>query len=255
MSHTITRADPLVHVGVKIAANADALFAASRHMLQLQVGELGAAVSRFPLFLSRVTDKSDWALSALASFEPGKNLFVTDGVYEPGFAPAAVQTHPFVLLNGDGDAGGPVIGFDESAESVSTTSGQALFSSGGDPSLFLKSIEARLRDGLAAAAQTRAFLHDLERLELILPITISLQCAGGETFRIGGLNTINEDRLKSMRGAALDELHEKGYLAPIYALLLSIGQLNPLMIRHNASTSLINIEQIKLEVARDIQAL
>ena len=66
-----------------------------------------------------------------------------------------------------------------------------------------------------------------------------------------GLHTLDEDKLQSLPAEQLQELSKKGYLAPIYAMLVSIFQLNALIRKHNSIDSLNNVKHVKLEVARD----
>ncbi len=64
---------------------------------------------------------------------------------------------------------------------------------------------------------------------------------------------IHEDRLHQLSESEHSELRRKGYLAPIYALLFSVNQLNALIRRHNSHQPGDAIVNINLEVSKDLQ--
>ena len=73
--------------------------AKKQHVISLKVTEVSKAVSCFPVFLTRVTDKGDWAISAVTSFEVESNLFVKDNAWDASYLPTGMQTYPFFLMN------------------------------------------------------------------------------------------------------------------------------------------------------------
>jgi len=89
------------------------------------------------------------------------------------------------------------------------------------------------------------------RPEPILGVDLALNYADGQTNRIRGLSMIHEDNLQSLPSERLTELRDRGYLAPIYAMLFSVFQLNALIRRNNAAEGTTKIKNINLEVSKD----
>ncbi len=247
--HKLTVLTPETHGQLKVNPDRAVQFAKGHHMIPLHIGEVTRAIMDFPVMISRLRDQGDYALSALTSFTPGQNAFVANDQWQSSFQPAEMQTFPFALVRGED--GGPVMAMDESLPVFSSDSGDELFDETGEPALWIDQLKNQLLSIAEHTALTRHFLTTLAELDLISPIVITLEQADGEANRIGGLHMINEDRLKSLAPEQLQDLNQRGFLGPIYAILFSVFQLNALILRHNAQNSA-SIQRINLEIAKDI---
>ena len=101
---------------------------------------------------------------------------------------------------------------------------------------------------------TFRFFEALQSLNLIRSVDIMVSYADGETNRIQGLSTIHEDNLQGLSPEQLNDLRDKGYLGPIYAMLFSLLQLNALIRRHNQTGGARPVKNINLEVTKDGRA-
>ena len=99
--------------------------------------------------------------------------------------------------------------------------------------------------------QTYLFLNSLEEHGLLKPLDLSVDYQNGENSKITGLHTIDEDKLKLLTGDQLKTLNDQGYLTPIYALLISLSQVNQLITKHNKLPESPKIVSVKLEVSKD----
>jgi hypothetical protein len=66
---------------------------------------------------------------------------------------------------------------------------------------------------------------------LLEPFVLDIQMPSGEQSRLTGLFTVNEERLTTLPGAALEALAQEGHLLPIYMQIASLAQLPMLLER------------------------
>ena len=247
--HNLTVLTAETHGQLKVSRDRAIAFAKTRHMIPVHIGEVTRAIMDFPVFISRLQGQGDFALSALTSFTPGQNAFVSADTWQSSFQPSEMQTFPFALVRGEDDQ--PTLAMDQSLPVFSTDTGDALFDEGGQPSLWVDQLKNQLLSVTEHTALTKHFLDLLSELGLLSQIVITLEQADGEANRIGGLNMINEDRLKSLSPDQLADLNQRGFLGPIYAILFSVFQLNALILRHNQHSGAA-IQRINLEIAKDM---
>ncbi|MEP3891618.1 MAG: SapC family protein [Hellea sp.] len=242
------------HGAMKLKADSGVIYAQGSHMLPLRVTEVAQATVDFPVMISRMSN-GVMSLSALTSFEPGKNLFVSEGKWISSFQPTAMKTFPLFLMKaGDGSAE-PVLGIDAESGALSSDEGQPLFDKKGKASLKVKQVKAQLTEDAKNMVHTFQFFEALEAFDLIRSVDVALNYADDQTNRIRGLSMIHEDNLQSLSSERLTELRDRGYLAPIYAMLFSVFQLNALIRRNNKSSGAAHIKNISLEVSKDGRAI
>ena len=241
------------HGALKLKVDSGIIYAEGSHMLPLRVTEVAQASVDFPIMISRMSNGA-MSLSALTSFEPGKNLFVSDGAWTSSFQPMAMKTFPiFLMKSGDGSAE-PILGIDAESAALSKIDGESLFDKKGKLSLNTKQIKAQLTEDSKNMVHTFQFFETLETFDLIRSVDVALKYAGEQTNRIRGLSMIHEDNLQTLSSERLTELRDRGYLAPIYAMLFSVFQLNALIRRNNETDGSTHIKSINLEVSKDNRA-
>ena len=145
--------------------------------------------------------------------------------------------------------GEPVLGLHAESQALGKT-GEALFTSSGQPSIWVNQVRARLMEDARNTVHSFGFLEALSNLKLIRAIDLVLSYQDEETDRITGLHVINEDALQSLSAAQLISLRDKGYLAPIYAMLTSVFQVNTLIRLHNSVYPNRKIARVSLEVSK-----
>jgi len=114
------------HSGLKIGENAPVAFARERHMLSLNVTEITRAIVDFPVLVSRNQKDGSFALSALTSLEPNKNLYATDARWMSSFKSVSMQTYPLFLMKDPAGSDAPVLGIFNDSAVISKKSGEAL---------------------------------------------------------------------------------------------------------------------------------
>lgn len=222
----------------------------TRHMMNLRVGEVANSVSCFPVFMTRVEQSASWGLSAVCSLEAGNNLFARGDQWHAIYQPVSMQTFPFYLMKAKHTEKGYTIGVDEQSDVFSEQEGESLFEENQKATPYLSQIKSLLETSIKNDIQTSGFTQRLSDLSLIKTISVLVEYEDGTINTINGLSTVDEDKLQALSSAAFEDLRVKGYLAPIYAMLVSIFQLNSLLQRHNALQQGAPIKQIKLETAK-----
>lgn len=250
----LTELNPKNHGDLKVDLGSAIKVAKDHHLINLKVSEVGNAVTSFPVFITKVSQATDWAISAITSFELSKNLFVKDGEWQATYTPTGMQTYPFFLMNAPEGENKFTVGIDEENSAFSKDEGEALFDENDKASLYLSRVTAILEGDINNEVHTYHFTKKLEELELIKPMDLSVQYGDGSINTLKGLNTIDEEKLQNLDIEELDNLRKKGYLGPVYGMLMSIFQLNVMIRRHNEVDGAKMVAQVKLEVPKDTNA-
>lgn len=248
----LTELNSKVHANLKIVPNCAINVAATQHVIGVRVTEVAQCVSTFPVFLSKVAESGQWALSAISSLEVGKSLFVENDVWQGAYMPAGMQAYPlFLMRKGEGDDNNYAVGIDEQSSAFSNSEGEALFDDNGKATLMLENRTKQLEANLKNDYLTYQFAQRIEELDLAKSINVLVRYADGTVNTLQGLHTIDEDKVQALSADTVAELHKNGYLATIYGMLMSMHQLNNLIQRHNKQNDSNKIGQIKLQLPRD----
>lgn len=223
-------------------------YAKNKHMLEIRVTDISHAIASFPVFITRQTN-GDLSLSAITSFQTGQNLFVKDNSWDSIFQTAMMKAYPIFLMRDETGGPEPVIGIDDTANFL-TQGDKPLFDKSGKPALWLNQTRAMLMQDAQNGLHSREFCKTLNELNLMRALNVILMFENEESSTITGLNTISEDVLQGLSSEKLTQLRDRGYLAPIYAMLSSVHQLNALIRRNNASKDCAKIKRIRLEVVK-----
>ncbi|WP_026942158.1 SapC family protein [Hellea balneolensis] len=238
------------HADVRIGHDSGIIYARNSHMLPLRVTEVAQATVDFPVMMSRMSNGAI-SLSALTSFEPHKNLFISGDEWTSSFQPTAMKTYPLFLMKDDKGGAKPVLGIDAESEALSKDEGQALFDKKARLSLHTKQLQAQLMEDSKNMVHTFQFFETLSEFDLIRSVDLAVNYSDGQINRIRGLSMIHEDNLQKLSSERLTELRDRGYLAPIYAMLFSVFQLNALIRKNNQNAESASIKNINLEVSKD----
>lgn len=167
----------------------------------------------------------------LFGFEEGENLFLDSGAqggWDAGYVPLAIQRQPFVIGR-RGDQLNILVDLDHPR--VSTAHGEALFLQHGGTSAYFERVDgilAAIHEGMQGMP---AFIEALVEFDLLEPFAVDIELGDGSEHRLAGFETINEDRLLALPGAALERLNRAGHLQAIYMAMASLTQLRNLIAR------------------------
>lgn len=235
------------HGDWKVATDAIIDAVVDQHLLSVRVTEVGQATSSMPLFLHKVPDSGNWVIFGLASLQLQTNLFIENKRWMSPFIPKALQTYPFFLMNSPQDEQKFTVGIDEANSAFSTTEGEPLFESKDKASPLLSRITEMLRQSMQEDVITSQFGKKMEELGLVMPSNIIVQYEDETANQLEGLYTLDEKKLQGLDGDVLKELVAKGYMGPIYGLLMSVFQLNGLLYRNNLRSDFKKLLQVKID--------
>lgn len=195
-------------------------FAAGAHVLPALMAEFAVGCRDMPiLFLEEPAGVSPLFMVGMRS---GESCFVdAEGRWRGQHAPAYLRRYPFI--GGEVSSEQHVVCVDGGFAGLQDKDGERLFTEDGEPAEALGRIIGFVGEYGDAAKATAAFTAELKALDLFQTINIEIRSPEGASSSFSGFAAISEERLNALPDATLLEFKRKGYLAPIYAHLISLG--------------------------------
>ncbi|MFT4937560.1 MAG: hypothetical protein ACI88A_000577 [Paraglaciecola sp.] len=202
------------------------------------VTELRDVQAHYPIFFRKNTETGQFETIALFGFAEQENLYLDDSGWHAGYIPLTIQRRPFLIgFQNVNEAGivtqQSVVHIDMDSPRVSTTEGEAVFLPQGGQSPYLQRISSVLKTINEGHQQTKMFIDELLTDELIEPVNIKVQLDNGSQNELGGLYTVNEEKVAGLSGDALNSLHQQGYLQHIHMILASMSNMTSLIEKKN----------------------
>ncbi len=211
------------HKDLKVKLSNNFTHAKDAHLAAASIREFAQLASCMPIvFITDPKTESTHAVVVLG-LEQGVNLFLKDEKWLGHAVPLNIVRYPFDVRP-DGDKLGVFI--DENCELVGDKEGEPLFTDKGEPSPYLENRQQLLSELANSEMATQDFIKKITELNLLDNVALNAKYANGQTRNINGMQTINESRLKELSDETILELNKTGYLGAIYAVLMSLGQLN-----------------------------
>lgn len=218
---SITVLDRNTHREARLApAEKPYAFAAGAHVLPALVAEFAPGCRDMPiLFLEESAGVSPLFMVGMRS---GENCFIdTEGRWRGQHAPAYLRRYPFI--GGEVSEQQHVVCVDGGFADLQDKEGERLFAEDGEPAQALQRIIAFVGEYGDAAKVTAAFAAELKALDLLQTINIEIRSPDGSSSSFSGFAAVSEERLNALPDETLLGLKRKGYLAPIYAHLISLA--------------------------------
>ncbi len=227
--------DRVAHQGLRVQEELALSACKEITMCAVTPTEVPRLVIEYPVAFTKNSEDGQYVCVALFGVDPQRNLFWRDDRWRSFSLPLNIGRQPFFVGAVDNRASGGtpglVICVDLDNPGVKEGgAGQALFDAEGKETPYLRHKLGQLAELLEGERRAREFTDRMVALELIRPIQIELK-AHGEPRKVGGLYTIDENRLRTLSPEVLAELNGKGYLHVMYAMLSSLGQLQILASR------------------------
>lgn len=214
------------------------------HLAAASLREYAQIASCMPIIFIKDPQSATTHSIAMLGIEQGVNLFMKDGQWSGHVVPLNIQRYPFDVRP-DGDKLGVFI--DENSDLVGKE-GEPLFNEG-EASPFLDNRQKLLSELASSEMATRDFLKKIEELDLLDSIVIRVQYANGQQRNINGMQTISEKRLQALDADTVADLHKSGFLGAMYAVLMSLGQLNRLVQLTQHTENPVKALQLQAEAA------
>jgi len=204
-------------------------FSRGFHLASLAMQEFVRASAFYPIVFLDDRERDVFRAVALLGVESGENLFLEqDGSWLKGaYIPGILRRYPFALADTETPDEYAVC-VDEGAGLLDANEGLELFGQDGSPTDTLENVKRFLGELQQMDALTRQFSAFLSRHNLLRPLNLRVQIAGGARD-IAGSYVVNEERLDALNDAAFLEMRSLRYLQPIYSHLSSLPQIDRLV--------------------------
>lgn len=237
------------HKNTKVAANNTFKYAKNTHLAAASIKEFAQLAACMPIVFIQDPKNDRYHCVAMLGMEQSQNLFLAGSgeQWHAPHVPMNILRYPFDVRP-DGEKLGIYI--DENSDFVGDE-GQALFTEAGEPSDYLKNRQQFLADLANSELMTQRFVAKVTELELLDPIQIRLTYENGQTRNVTGMMSINEKKLLELDDEKVLDLHRSGFLGALYAVMMSLGQLNRLVELSNKTEN--PIKNMQLSVANPPQ--
>jgi len=236
--------NPKLHATLRIQPDKAELHGRGIQLLPVVPAEFASVATQSPIVLTKNGQTGQFVSVAMLGFAPGENLWFADERWQGAYLPLQLQRQPFFLgQSGDNGQGDYVLCLDPDSPAImqqhsATTNTEQLFQADGSDSAYLQHIKGVLAELLQGEQQQQQLVQALLAANLIQPLSLEITFANQQSTRLNGLYTIDQQKLAALDPATLVQLHQAGWLAPIYTMIASAAQLYPLIARKNQQLSL-----------------
>ncbi|MCW8107056.1 SapC family protein [Alteromonas ponticola] len=238
------------HKDLKIASQHAFEFAQNTHLAAASIKEFARLASAMPVVFIKDPKSERLHVVAMLGVEQAQNLYLSDGQWQASHVPMNILRYPFDVRP-DGDKLGVFI--DENS-ALFTEDGLPLFNEEGEATDFLKNRQQFLADLANSELTTQRFVKQISELDLLEAIRIRVSYEDGTQRNVTGMMSISEQKLIELDGDKVVELHKAGFMGAIYAMMMSLGQLNRLIeLSKNTANPIVNM-QIGAEPEQDEKA-
>lgn len=189
--------------------------------------------AHYPIVFRKAVDGQFQSI-ALFGFKEGHNLFLDGERWDAHYLPLAIERLPFLIGRSGEEL---LVHIDLDNPRVGTQSGEPVFLAHGGTTEFLQrknSVLLALHEGLQADP---AFIDALLQHELLESFVLDVTLDDGSQNRLVGFYTISEERLRILSGKVVAQLHQAGYLEPIYMAVASLANFRGLIERMNRANA------------------
>jgi hypothetical protein len=203
-------------------------FAAPFHIAYVTMHEFARAAAIYPIVFIEDKERDEFRPVVLLGLDAGENLFVdTNGKWQTSYVPAIIRRYPFALSQSNAE-GQFLVCIDEGSELVSQTEGNPLFDEAGQPTQVIENVKRYLGELQQMDVLTRDFARFLTEHNMLTPLNMRVR-QSDKVKSISGCYVINEERLNNLSDEGFLEIRNKRYLPAIYAQLISLAQIERLV--------------------------
>ncbi len=223
------------HQNLKLAGKRDFAHVAAQHIITVTAAEYAQASASFPVVLIKNQDTPHYRSVALLGLEAGENLYYKDSKWSGLSLPQSAGMSPFALGLDPDKENTLTACVDMDSALVGEEKELALFEADGKESELLTNVQKSLGRLYENEKMTENFIKELEENDLLQELELHIDLASGEKKKLTGIFTVNEDKVKSLADDKVLDFHKRGLFVPIYAMLVSLGQVNRLVQLRNLS--------------------
>jgi hypothetical protein len=192
--------------------------------------EFAEAAHTYPIVFVPTADGSLMQPVAALGVRNDENLFIdAQNRWDAAYVPALVRRYPFTAAP---DADNKLVAcIDAGSTWLGTQSGERLFDEAGEPTQLTKDAIAFLDQLQSENTVTQQFGALMKDSGLLQEMESSMPLADGTRLQVAGFQAVNEQRLRELPDAKVNELFKNGALALIYLHLFSLRNFQQLMIK------------------------
>jgi hypothetical protein len=203
-------------------------FAAPFHIAYVTMHEFARAAAIYPIVFIEDKERDEFRPVVLLGLDAGENLFVdAKGKWQTSYVPAIIRRYPFALSQSNAE-GQFLVCIDEGSELVSESEGNPLFDESGQPTQVIENVKRYLGELQQMDVLTRDFARFLTGHNMLIPLNMRVR-QSDKVKSISGCYVINEERLNNLSDEGFLEIRNKRYLPAIYAQLISLAQIERLV--------------------------
>lgn len=213
------------HGALRVKPLDDYAYLAGIQYLPLLVTEFLQASTDMPILFLKNAETGRFQPVAMFGIRRATNAFVTDGRWQAHYLPAVARQAPFRLIANDEHKDRLYIGIDTDHLTVNESEGEALFDASGNETSYLERRKQALFEYAEHNQLTQGFVELLVKRELLSQKTLTW---GQDGAGIRGLYVVDEQRLNALPTDQYLDFRDRGFLAVVYAHLVSLGQVRRL---------------------------
>lgn len=211
-------------------------FASRFQLASVMAHEFSRAAAIYPIVFVEDKEQGEYMPVVLMGIEEGENLYVDDsGRWHASYIPAVIRRYPFALA-ATGQANQFTVCIDEGSPLVTDADGNALFDDKGQPTEVVENAKKYLAELQQMDVLTRAFCRFVREHDLFTPLKMQVR-QGAAVRNIAGSFVINEERLGKVSDEVFLEMRRRGYLPVVYSHIVSLGQIERLMMLKDERTT------------------
>ncbi|MFW5488409.1 MAG: SapC family protein [Desulfovibrio sp.] len=209
-------------------------FCADQTSALLGLAEVVPCSRELPVLFAKL--ESAVAPIALLGLPEKGNAAVKNGTWLYEYIPAVFRSYPFLLAQTDEKGENFAVCLERTAQNISETDGEPLFTEDGAPAPLLEQAKNLLQNLHTEQARAQLLGNLLVEKELLVPFAITVrQGEEQQAIPLEGLYFVNEKKLNDLSDEDFCDLRAKGVLPALYAHLMSLGQINRIMPRTTES--------------------
>jgi hypothetical protein len=211
-------------------------FAGGFHIASVMMHEFARAAAIYPIVFIEDKQLDEFRPVVLLGLDANENLFVDkDGKWQSSYIPAIIRRYPFALARTDKE-GQFTVCIDEGSALVSEEEGNALFDDQGAATQVVENVKRYLGELQQMEVVTQAFCKFLTEHNMFTPLNMRVRDKD-QVKNITGCYVINEERLNNLSDDKFKEMRELRYLPAIYAQLISLAQIDRLVMLKDERTT------------------
>lgn len=222
-----------LHQSIRINTQVVEVQGGQLQMVPVVLSEFLKLAVQFPIAFTKNKDTGQFVCVAVFGFQQGENLFIKNDQWDSLYIPLQIRRQPFFLGNSEQDENQFVICIDSQNKSIQSDVGELVFDEEGKETPYTANIKAILAELVNGEAATQVFIKTLSELKLLQSMQLEITFENGESTRVEGIYTLNEDSLNRLTKDEIFSLHQQGFLSPIYTMIASLGHIYGLVDKKN----------------------